>query len=93
MRKESRCPGQREQLVQRCGCMKWPLTRNCQPPSRILPPAPVCLELLRGNRAGLLSRTDFAPPVVGIPVLVLITSSLASSIKQAPQGFLLEVVN
>lgn len=45
------------------------------------------------GQVGLLANGDFVPLEVRVPVLLLITGSLVSSIKQAPKGFLLEVVN
>lgn len=62
------------------------------------PTALVCLEeLLLGNCVGLPGRPAFQGGfmllVVRMPTLLLITRSLVSSIKQAPKGFLPEVVN
>lgn len=50
-------------------------------------------KLCWAGRAGLLTRGDLAPPEVRMPALLLIARSSVSSIKQAPKGFLLEVVN
>lgn len=58
---------------------------------------PLVEALLLGNCCagwdGLLSRGDLAPPEPRMPVLLLITRSSVSPIKEAPEGFLLEVVN
>lgn len=39
------------------------------------------------------SQSCFSPPMVKMPIVLLITRNLFSAIKQAPKGFLLEVVN